>query len=134
MYSDDEYLERTSNELDLSDIQREECYYCHRLMPLKKMRRIEVWEEYSKSGGSLTVRGSAYGYNNLFRKGHGSRKGGGVSYNLGRINYKKVKAFACYTCLERNRQHELEAKAQLLGILFWLAVVMIGIIVVLTII
>lgn len=94
-----------------------DCYYCGKIKPLEELNRIEVWEESGKSGGSMTFHGSAYGYNNVLRKGTGSRKGGGVSYNTGRVYYRKQKVYACDSCLAIRRRQAAEAARK--SKMFW---------------
>lgn len=103
-----------------------DCYYCGKLKPLEEMRRIDVWEESGRSGGSYTVRGSAYGYSNVFRSGKGSRKGGGVSYNTGRTYYKKVKAYICDSCLAKQQAAEAQRKRDRLIVWTGLLVAIVG--------
>ena len=76
-----------------------DCYMCGKIKDLDELRAREIWVESGKSGGSMTFRGSRYGYNGFGKGGKGSRTGGGASYNTGRVYYKKQKVFICEDCL-----------------------------------
>lgn len=85
------------------------CDRCGGTFPLKKMQRRWEWEESTKAGGSWTYRvsGSSIRSKTNSSKGY-NRKGGGLSYNTGRMYYRKRHFYVCHSCVAREEQQRKE--------------------------